>query len=302
MISAVVHTYNEEKTIERCLSSLVSWVDEIVIVDMGSTDATCKKASQYKVRIFQHPYTGFVEPARNFGINKVKGQWIIILDSDEEIPRALAEKLLKITQINECDYVRLPRKNIIFGKWIRYGGWWPDFQVRFFKKGAVFWTDKIHGVPLTRGQGDEIEAEESVSIIHYNYQTIEQFIERLNRYTTISAKDIFLSNQHFSLSDLFHKPSKEFINRYFVWEGYKDGLHGLALSLLQSFSELIIYLKLWELENFKQDKIPLDEVRKSISQEHKLRQYWLINELLKQPQNIASKLLLRFKRKLLHYV
>lgn len=296
-ISAVVHTYNEEKNIERCLSSL-AFVNEIVVIDMGSRDKTCNIAKQFKARIYTQPYMGFADPARNFGLEKVSSDWIIVLDADEEIPTSLVHYLAAAGKNSGIDFYRIPRKNIMFGKWIKHTGWWPDYQIRFFRKGAVSWTVEIHGVPLTRGTGYDIEATESLSIVHYNYQTIEQFIERLNRYTTISAKELFFSNQHFSFHDLLEKPSKEFINRFLVWQGFKDGIHGLALSLLQAFSELVVYLKLWELENFKEEKITLVETERLFSKEFKRIYYWLINGLLQQPHNLLSEIFWKVKRKL----
>lgn len=296
MISAIVHTYNEEKNIERCLSSL-SFVDEIVLIDMGSNDKTCSLASSFKAKIYTHPYTGFVEPARNFGISKAKGDWVLILDADEEVPKSLANYLLNEISKSPFDFYRISRKNIIFGKWVKHTGWWPDYQIRFFKKGAVSWTKKIHGIPLTRGKGTDIEAKEELSIVHHNYQGLDQFIERLNRYSSISAKELYLANRRFSIKDLFEIPTKEFINRYFVWEGYKDGLHGLALSLLQTFSELIGQLKLWELEGFKPQRIDLREIQYLLSQQYKQKQYWLTDVLIKRSQNFLDKLVLRLKRK-----
>src|SRR4030042_2249641 len=185
MISAVVHTFNEEKNIERCLSSL-SWTDEIVLIDMGSKDRTCEIAKNYKVKIFQHPWTGFVEPARNFGLSKAKGEWIFILDADEEVPHDLAKFLLSESRNPSGDYYRISRKNIIFGKWIKHAGWWPDYQIRFFRKGKVSWIEKIHGIPLTKGHGVDMEPKERTSITHYNYQTLIQYIERMNRYSSVT--------------------------------------------------------------------------------------------------------------------
>ncbi len=297
MISAVVHTFNEEKNIRRCLSSLW-WTDEIILVDMGSTDQTCSIAKEYNAKIFQHEYTGFVEPARNFGLSKANGDWIIILDADEEIPKNLSRYLEKETGNPRGDFYRIPRKNIIFNKWIKHTGWWPDYQVRFFKKGAVSWTEKIHGVPLTIGKGIDVEVYEDLSIVHYNYQSIDKYIERLNRYTTISAKELFLSNNKFSSKDLFEKPTKEFITRYFIWEGYKDGLHGLALSLMQSFSELLVYLKLWELNNFKEEKISLEETESCLDKDYRLKKYWLLTTILKKPHNLFQDLVWKIRRKL----
>lgn len=296
MISAVLHTYNEEKNIKRCLNSL-SWVDEIILVDMGSTDQTCRMAREYKAKIFQHEYTGFVEPARNFGLSKATGDWIIVVDADEEIPKNLAHYLKEETKSPRGDFYRIARKNIIFNKWMRHTGWWPDYQIRFFKNGSVSWTEKIHGVPLTTGKGIDIESYEDLSIMHYNYQSIDKFIERLNRYTTISAKELFLSNIHFFPQDLFEKPTREFITRYFIWEGYKDGLHGLALSFIQSFSEVVTYLKLWELYNFKEEKVSLEKTELYLTNEYKTKKYWLFTVFLKNPHNIFQDILWKIRKK-----
>jgi len=296
MLSAVVHTYNEESNIELCLRSL-DFVDEIVIVDMGSTDRTCKIAEKFKTKIYNHPYTGFVEPARNFGISKTTGDWIIIIDSDEEIPTSLSSFLLKEIKNTKGNYFRIPRKNIIFGKWMKHTGWWPDYQIRLFKRGCVTWTEKIHGVPITKGEGVDIPSDEILNIIHHHYQSVEQYITRLNRYTSISAKESYLANNKFYKKDLFEVPVKEFVNRYFVWEGYKDGVHGLALSLLQSISELITVLKIWELDGFKKDRITFTELQNHFDFEYRTKRYWIIEELLKLPQNFLSRIILKLKRK-----
>ncbi|MCL4338792.1 glycosyltransferase family 2 protein [Patescibacteria group bacterium] len=298
MISAVVNTYNEEQNIERCLSSLADLAGEIVMVDMGSNDRTCQKAKSFSVRLFKHAYTGFVEPARNFAISKAKGDWVLILDADEEIPKTLADYIKDIVLGKKVDFCRIPRKNIIFDKWITHAGWWPDYQIRFFKKGMVTWTDKIHGIPLTRGNGLDFPAEESLSIVHHNYQTIEQFIERLNRYSGIAAKEMYLADKRFKPECLFDLPVREFVQRYFVQEGYKDGVHGLGLSLLQSFSEISVYLKLWELENFKEEKISVEDVRSMIENEYRHKRYWLYDLFLSKPHSILESLIWRIKRKL----
>lgn len=301
MISAVVHTYNEEKNIERSLSSLVNWVDEIVLVDMNSTDSTCKKAKEFKARILDFPYTGFVEPARNFGIENARGDWIIILDADEEIPRVLSKKLLSVIKADQADFVRLPRKNIIWGKWIKHAGWWPDYQIRLFKKGNVTWTDKIHGIPFTRGHGFDLETDEEYSIIHYNYQSVEQYIARLNRYTSVSAKELFFGEKKFQPSSVIEASVGEFVKRFFVREGYKDGLHGFALAFIQGFSEGIIQLKRWELENFREEHLTLKDAQKFTGYEVSQKNYWLYNELLKKPHHIWEDLIWRIRRKLSSY-
>ena len=253
-ISVVINTWNEEKNIKRCLES-VKWADEVIVIDM-SEDKTLEIAKKMGAEVFSHKYTFYVEPARNFAISKVTGDWIFILDADEEVSSSLAKTLQKLARNKKgLTYFRLPRKNLIFNKWIKHSRWWPDYNIRFFKKGNVCWSEKIHSVPLTSGEGTDLEAKEINAITHYHYQTISQYLERLIRYTEIQAKDLINSGYKFDWRDMLKKPMGEFLSRFFAGEGYKDGLHGLVLALLQSFYELVKYLRVWEKEKFPDQEI-----------------------------------------------
>ena len=302
MISAVVQTFNEENNIARCLTSL-AFTDEIILVDMGSTDRTVEKALELGVKAYQHPYTGFVEPARNFALSRVRGDWILVVDADEEVPRKLADYLVKLKdgQVEAINYYRLPRKNLVFGKWIKHAGWWPDYQIRFFKKGTVSWIDKLHGVPITMGEGRELSPLPEYALIHHHYESIEQYLERMNRYTSIQAKELYLNNRKFSLEALILTPVNEFVKRFFLYEGYRDGIHGLALSLLQSISETAVILKLWEMSSFRQDPLSLSHYRSIVKKESKIRNYWLYNELLKKKYGFLRDMVLRILRKINSY-
>ena len=300
MISAIVHTFNEEKNIDRCLSSL-TFADEIVLVDMGSTDKTLEIARTHKARTFPHSYTGFVEPARNYAIEKARGDWILIVDADEEISKELARYIKAETKNPRGDFYRVARKNIIFSKWVRHAGWWPDYQVRFFKKGSVSWVSAIHGIPVTKGSGIDIEATEDLALVHHHYQNLEQYIGRLNRYTSVSAKEFYVRGTKFKLELILDKPLREFISRFFAREGYKDGIFGLALSLLQAFSELVVYLKLWELEGYKRQEVSLPTLAAIAGIEKKHAVYWYINERLKQPHGLFEDLVLKIRRKLIDW-
>lgn len=259
-ISAVINTLNEEVNIRRAIES-VKWADEVIVCDMRSDDQTIKIAKQLGAKVVLHEKSRYVEPARNFAISKASGEWILILDADEQIPESLRERLVEIAnQMNQIDYVKIPRKNIIFGKWIKASMWWPDLNVRFFRKGKVRWNDKIHSTPVVAGLGMDLPLDEKWAIIHHNYQTISQFLERMNRYTDIQAEEQKKEGYKFRWVDLFEKPIGEFLSRFFANQGYKDGLHGLALSLLQAFSFMVVHLKLWELSDFKQQEITLDEL------------------------------------------
>lgn len=248
-LTAVINTYNEEKTIVRCLRSISPHVDEIVVVDTGSSDKTVELAKTFTKKVFKHESVTHVEPARNFAITKASGDWILVMDADEVLSEDLGLKLRKLAE-SDYSYYRIPRKNLIFGNWIKHTGWWPDYQIRFFQKGSVVWGNEIHSIPLTQGLGKDIDPTETLAITHFHHVSIEQYVERLNRYTSEEALEMVAKGSTFKWQSLLIKPSSEFLSRFFAWEGYKDGIHGLALSLLQSFSVLVVQLKLWETTKF----------------------------------------------------
>ena len=254
-ISVVINTLNEEKNLKQALE-FVKWADEILVCDMYSEDKTVEIAKKMGAKVFYHKKVDFVEPTRNFAISKATGDWILILDADEQIPDSLSDRLQELVRkAVSSDFVEIPRKNIIFGKWLKHTGWWPDYQIRFFKKGAVTWKDEIHSRPNVKGIGLILKPEEKWAIIHHNYQTISQFIERMSRYTTVEAEQKILEGYKFDWRDLLRKPLSEFLSRFFANRGFEDGIHGLALSLLQAFSHLLVYLKVWEKEKFKQQDL-----------------------------------------------
>jgi glycosyltransferase involved in cell wall biosynthesis len=300
MISAIINTYNEAKNIERCLTSL-SWVDEIILVDMGSTDGTRQIAARYKALIYDFDYTGFVEPARNFAISKAQGDWILVMDADEEVTSGLANILQDEAVNGTFEFYRLPRKNIIFGKWLKHAGWWPDYQIRFFKKDTITWPEKIHSIPQTRGHGRDLEPTEENAIVHYNYQSIEDFVSRLNRYTTVQAQDLIAEHKLVNHSTLIQAPLREFLIRYFSQEGYKDGFHGLAACLLQAASELVLYLKVWEAQGNKEESVKLNEMYKLSAKSYGDIQYWFLHELLKHPHSKIEDFIWKLKRKFHSY-
>lgn len=298
-ISAVVNTRNEEKNIEDCLKTL-HFADEIVVVDMESTDATKQIAKGFTDKVFDHKMVGYVEPARNFAISKAVGDWILIVDADERIPKSLARKLIEITQEGDVDFVRIARKNLIFGQWAQYSRWWPDYNIRFFKKDTVEWQNEIHSIPVTTGIGINLDADESLAIEHHHYNNIDEYFERALRYSTQQAKELIGSGYKFDAKDLITKPIGEFISRFFAGDGYKDGLHGLILAFLQMFSVMLIYLKIWQHEGHEPKKAGFfTPIWQSLFLEKfKELRYWYLTVLIQsQPQKV-KRFLLKLKRKL----
>lgn len=291
----VVNTKNEEKNLPRALRSVKKIADEIIVVDMHSEDRTRQIARQFGAKVYLYPPTGYVEPARNYAISKATKDWVLLLDADEEIPSALAQKLTAITKSNAtADYYRLPRQNIIFGKWIKHSRWWPDYNIRFFRKGTVVWSEIIHAVPETKGTGIDLKPTLSNAIVHHHYDSVEQYLERMNRYTTEHAKIFVKNGYRFRWEDLIQKPVAEFLSRYFAGQGYKDGLHGLALSMLQAFSELCLYLKVWQMTKFSAEEIHLQKAINLMKRAEKDLHYWQSDALFREKGGIIQ----RIKRKL----
>lgn len=266
LVSVVINVRNEADALAKCIRSIRNFADEIIVVDMHSTDGSRQIAVNANAKVFPYRSMKFVEPARNFAISKATGKWILLLDPDEFLGKSLKRELLNITKRNDVDYVKIPRKNIIFGKWMRHSKCWPDYLIRFFKKGSVFWKKEIHSQPTTKGNGLTLLDSEKLAIRHNNYTSVAQFVLRAIRYSNIQADELKVSNYKTKLSDFILKPIQEFNSRFFFAEGYKDGIHGLIFSILQAFAIALIYIRLWEKQG-SQDKALSKESFVSASQE-----------------------------------
>lgn len=296
-ISAVLVVKNEEKNIKRCLSSVKDLADEIIVVDEQSTDKTVEIAQEFTDKIFNHKSSGFVEPARNFSIEKASGDWILILDADEEIEKGLFAKLKNISEKGESDYVLIPRKNLSFNAWIKNTGWWPDYQIRFFRKGKVIWQEKIHSKPEVSGKQKTLEPTEENALVHHNYDSVSQFLSKLDMYTTVEVSQV--SDRTFILSNLIKNPVNEFISRYFSHKGYRDGIHGFVLSVLMAFYIFVVEIKIWEKSGFndKDQNEALSVVKSEARSVNKLLRYWLITTSITESKNPLQKIFLKILRK-----
>ncbi|MCX6704287.1 MAG: glycosyltransferase family 2 protein [Candidatus Woesebacteria bacterium] len=163
------------------------------------------------------------------------------------------------------------------------------------KISQILKNPKAHAVPMTQGTGGEVEAKEEFAVIHHNYDSIEDYLARMNRYSSEHAILKVKEGYKFSWKDLIIKPLNEFLSRYFFGEGYKDGLHGLALSLLQAFSELTVYLKIWQKDKFTDQNPKLNEVISVIREEGKNLHYWESDALFKESGNLSDRIRRKFK-------
>ncbi len=290
-VSVVINTLNEEKNIRRCLQSAKKLADEIIVVDMYSDDKTRRIAKEFGAKVFLHKKTGYVEPARNFAISKARGQWVLILDADERIPSSLAKRLKEIAATQgEIDCVLIPRKNILLGHWMQNSRWWPDYLPRFFRRGKIRWPKQIHQQPDLKGRSIyTLPDSEDFAIIHHNYETLDQFLDRGRKYALIQAKELVEEkNYRLSNKDLILKPLEEFLSRFFVGEAYRDGIHGLALSLLQAWVTLLTYLKVWEIQKYEEKALEPARVREIFREAIYQLEYWRDDFLLSQQGGLAK--------------
>lgn len=251
MISTVIVSLNQAKDLRNCLETIAGDSDEIVVVDLQSSDESIKVAEKYGAKVYSHPFVEYVEKVRDFAVSKANSDWVLVLDPDENMTPLLWEKLKDIAKKDEFLAVNIPRKNIFFGRWISHTNWWPDKHVRFFKKGKVSWKDKIHLYPKVDGKILELLGKEDLAILHYGYKSIQDFINRQSRYSTIKAMNLYEEGIKFSLISFFWNPVREFLVRFVKHLGFLDGFYGFALSFLMAVYQMEVMIKLWELERKK---------------------------------------------------
>lgn len=251
-IAAVVLTKNEETDLHKCLKSL-NWVSKIIVLDSGSTDKTLSIAKQAGAQVFSHPLDNF-SAQRNFALTKVGAfNWVLMIDADEVVEPTLAKELQFFAKDIYLDGVRVPRKNYIFERWIKHCDWYPDHRLVFFRPKMVSYTGDVHErISFIKGNGTVATA--THHLIHHNYDTIHEFVvKNLVDYPREYAKVLDAEQVRFTALDLLSKPLSEFMRRFFLTEGYKDGLSGLVLSALMGVQTLVAYAYLWEMQGKRQD-------------------------------------------------
>jgi (heptosyl)LPS beta-1,4-glucosyltransferase len=252
-ISAVINARNEEHNIRYCLET-VKWCDEIIVVDMESEDKTVEIACEYTEKIYSHKKVLGFDVARKFAVEKASGDWILLIDADEMVPKILCERLRNIAANDGADIVYMPFKTYLLGEWIKHAGWWPDYHPRFFKRGLITFVETVHAYMKVSDTGKKIylPPDEMNSIEHFAYRDSEHFITKLNRYTTIEAKNMFDAGRQFSLFRMLIAGFRGFLVRYISQKGYMDGYRGLFLSLMMGFYRTLNYIKLWEYWQYKE--------------------------------------------------
>ncbi len=244
-LTAVVLTRNEASQIRQCLET-VRWVDEIVIVDGESTDGTPEICRAFGAKVVSHRFEGDFGQERNIGNDHASGDWVLQLDADDRVTDEFREAAEKILQDNSSYAAyRFRRKNCFLGRWMRYGGW-DHYSLHLFRRGRAFYRGRVHHELIVDGPIGTLEA----PIEHLPFQTLEQFWERQNRYTTLEAKELMEKQGFFSQRELRYqtvvRPAKLFWKLYIKKQGFREGMIGLIFCGLYSFVHFLKWAKVWE--------------------------------------------------------
>lgn len=242
-LNALVLTYNEEDNIADCLDS-ISWVDRIIVVDSFSDDQTKKICQQYKnVDFYENEFIDFASQ-RNFGLEKIKSDWVFVIDADERVTEELKGEIIENLRKPEAEGYEIARKNYFMDKWIKYCGWYPDYTLRLFKTKYKY-EGLVHESPQINGRIDRLESD----FIHYTYKNLESYVAKMNQYAILGANKDFKKNKNTNILYVFIRPIFEFIYIYIFRGGFLLGPQGLIISFVFSYYKFIKYAKLWEMIN-----------------------------------------------------
>ncbi|MEJ2614424.1 MAG: glycosyltransferase family 2 protein [Ignavibacteriaceae bacterium] len=245
-ISVIIITKNEEENIEDCLNSVV-WADEIIVVDSESKDGTVETAKKFTGKIFSKKWEGFAKQKR-YALGLASNELVLNLDADERVSDKLRDEIGKMDFSSEGYFI--PRENYFLNKKITTCGWEKDFQLRLFKKSKVKVTEKlIHEGFVVKGKTDYLKN----PVIHYTFTSIEKSFSKINNYSTLQALEVFRTKQKVTSWTIISHGLSAFLRYYFSLKGYKDGIHGLMISLFNSITTLLTYMKIWEYQNFKKN-------------------------------------------------
>jgi glycosyltransferase involved in cell wall biosynthesis len=244
-VSAIVVCFNEEENIRPCLESL-RWCDEIVVVDSFSTDRTVEIVRQYTDRIIQRPWAGYREQ-KAFAHSQATKDWVLLVDSDERVTPELRDEIQQTLthDSSACAGFAVPRLVFYLGRWWWRGGWYPDYNVRLFRRDRATWGGSDpHEKILVDGPVRRLR----YPLYHFSYRNIEDHIERINRFTSISSQELRKNEKHWRLIDALLRPGFRFFRSYILKRGFMEGFAGFYVATTAAMYVFLRYAKLWEIE------------------------------------------------------
>lgn len=244
-LSIAIITLNEEANIRRTLES-VKWADEIIVVDSGSTDRTVAICREYTDKVVHQDWLGFA-CQKNFAIERTTGDWVLSLDADEPVEPMLAAEIRDIISSSAAlDGYFIPRKTFFLGRQIRYGGWYPDYNLRLFRKGKGRFEDRaVHEAIKVRGTTGRT----GYAIEHFAYPDLASYMSSINKYSSLAVAVMAekgISGFKAGWMNILLRPALTFILKYVVRLGFLDGKPGLVLNLFHAYYVFAKYAKAWE--------------------------------------------------------
>lgn len=256
-LSIILITHNAATHLEKCLAS-VAWADEIIVLDSGSQDETLEICRKYTKKVYlSEDWQGF-GVQKNRVLNYAQGEWVLSLDADEVISESLQFEIQNIIQYTEFTAFKISRLSRFMGRWIRHSGWQPDYVTRLFRRDcAKFSDDLVHEkLEIQQGRVGTLQS----PILHYAYDSIEQLLEKTNRYSTDSANMLYTKGRCGNLSQAIFHGIWAFLRIYLLRRGFLDGKEGFLIAVAQAEVTFYRYIKLNYLHNNQRDEnLPSDK-------------------------------------------
>ena len=242
-MSAYVLTYNEADKIRDALTS-ITWADEIVVLDSHSTDGTLAICREFTEKVYQCDFQGFGK-LRNRALDCVAHDWVLSLDADERASLMLRDEIkAELERGPRAEAFFVPRKNFFLGRWIKHGGWYPDYrQPQFFNKERFrYREDLVHEGFHVNGRVSYFQNH----VVQVPFLDLGQFLRKMSRYSTLMAEQMAQRGKRFHVHQLLTHPLFAFFKMYVARQGFRDRMPGLILALLYAYYSFVKYAKLWE--------------------------------------------------------
>ena len=251
-VSAIVVCFNEERNIRDCLESL-RWCDEIVVVDSFSTDRTVEICREYTDRVMQRPWAGYRDQ-KAFAHSQATKQWVMLVDSDERVTPELRDEIQQALDGDAGRFMgyAVPRLVFYLGRWWWRGGWYPDYDVRLFRRDQATWGGADpHEKILVDGAVRRLKQ----PLHHFSYRNIGDHIERINRFTSISSRELRNEGGRWRLANAVLRPAFRFFRFYILKRGFMEGFAGFYVAATAAVYVFLKYAKLWEIELEEKDDV-----------------------------------------------
>ena len=240
-LSVVIITKNEAGNIADALES-VRWIDDVIVVDSGSSDATVEIAKRFTDHVTTRAWEGY-GPQKNYATGLAAHDWVLSLDADERVSKELATEIQGLLLSGPpMQGYRIPRTMYYLGRWIRSTDWYPDLQLRLYDRRVARWNARhVHESVTVDGRVGRLHSE----IHHYSYRDISHHLSTIDRYTTLAVKQMVSEQQRAGWLELMSRPPLTFLRNYVLKRGVRDGVQGLIVSLMNSYYVFLKFAKLW---------------------------------------------------------